>query len=245
MADFGKSAKTPLFGFFYHRGQFLGHFSRDYTCKFFRKKVKKWPKNGPKNEKKFKVKSFIKTRFFGPKIKKMTEKKNFDFGSRFLFFKNWKKFRSVFSDKNAIFLTNFLTFWKHRNFSYFLSNSTIKNKFYHLFFLKKIRFFWPKFLQAIHIKLFILHLFIEKISQKWPILKKFRSVISNKNTIFWAQNFTDRSKGLKGFALLNFWQKVKKLQKTPLKTTFILQSLTNFFRNWSNLVNFSYFFVNL
>ena len=88
MADFGKSAKTPLFGFFYHRGQFLGHFSRDYTCKFFRKKVKKWPKNGPKNEKKFKVKSFIKTRFFGPKIKKMTEKKNFDFGSRFLFFEN-------------------------------------------------------------------------------------------------------------------------------------------------------------
>ena len=46
--------------------------------------AKKWPKN----EKKFKANSCVKTRFFGPKIKKMTEKKNFDFGSRFLFFKN-------------------------------------------------------------------------------------------------------------------------------------------------------------
>ena len=108
MADFWKNAKGGVFAFFYHGGQFFGHFFRDYACKFFRKKVKKWPKNGPKNEKKFLSNSWTKTRFFGPKIKKMTEKKNFDFGSRFLFFKNWKKFRTVFSNKNAIFLTNFL-----------------------------------------------------------------------------------------------------------------------------------------
>ena len=43
----------------------------------------------------------------------------------------------------------------------------------------------------------------KKISQKWPILKKIRTVFSNKNTIFWAQNFTDPRKGQHGFALEN------------------------------------------
>ena len=41
------------------------------------------------------------------------------------------------------------------------------------------------------------------MSQKWPILKKFRAVFSNKSAIFLAQNFTDRSKGQQGFALEN------------------------------------------
>ena len=51
MADFEKNAKTPPFGFFYHGGQFFGHFSRDCPCKFFQKKSKKWPKNGQKMKK--------------------------------------------------------------------------------------------------------------------------------------------------------------------------------------------------
>ena len=51
MADFEKNAKTPPFGFFYHGGQFFGHFGRDCPCKFFQKKSKKWPKNGQKMKK--------------------------------------------------------------------------------------------------------------------------------------------------------------------------------------------------
>ena len=55
MADFEKNAKGGVFGFFYHGGQFFGHFSRDYACKFFQKKVKKWPKNGQKMKKNLKL----------------------------------------------------------------------------------------------------------------------------------------------------------------------------------------------
>ena len=40
------------------------------------------------------------------------------------------------------------------------------------FFLKKIKFFWSKFLQTIYIKLFVLQLFMEKSKPKMANFEK-------------------------------------------------------------------------